>query len=56
MPDTLTDPATIEARCRRLMAEHAAIEPRGWDSDDKRADLRELIDAWLDAWLAEVGR
>ena len=51
MPDTLTDPATIEARARRLMAQHAAIEPRGWTSERARVDLRELIDVELDAYL-----
>jgi hypothetical protein len=53
--DTRIDPATIEARCRRLMAEHAATERRGWDSERARDDLRAEIDAWLDEWLAAVG-
>lgn len=51
MPDTLTDPATIEARCRKLMAQHAATLNRGWDSERARDDLREMIDAELDSWL-----
>jgi hypothetical protein len=53
--DTRIDPATIEARCRRLMAEHAATERRGWDSERARDDLREMWDATYDSWLEAVG-
>ena len=51
-----TDHAThadrLEANCRRLMAERAAMPARGWDTERKRAEKLAALDAELDAWLA----
>jgi hypothetical protein len=45
----------IEAEARRTMAEHAAIEPRGWDSKRRRAELHEAVDVLLDQWAGLRG-
>lgn len=47
-PETVLD--RIEYEVRRTMAEHARIEPRGWDSKRKRAELHEAVDILLDQW------
>lgn len=46
------DLAALEADTRRLMAQHAAINPRGWTTQRERADLHARIDNRLDAWNA----
>ena len=40
----------IEARCRRLMAERAAL-PDAWPHRGKRAELGQQIQVALDQWL-----
>lgn len=41
----------LEAEARELMALHAAIAPRGFQSARERAYYHALIDALLDRWL-----
>ena len=40
----------LEAMVRHAMAEHAAIEPRGFDTIRERANLHRDIDMMLDEW------
>lgn len=47
------DPGAIEAQVRHLMAQHAAIKPRGFDSRRARELLHRQIDTALDE-LTEV--
>lgn len=49
--DTATKAERLEASVRRLMAQHASIEPRGYDTTRERARLHRLIDTGLDEWL-----
>lgn len=44
MPET----ETPQAKLARLGREHAAIEPRGFDSQRDRAAIQDQIDAVLD--------
>lgn len=44
----------IEAQVRVLMAAHAAILPRGWETIRQRQYFHRLIDAWLDDYLVLV--
>ena len=50
MASTMICTETIEARCRKLMAELAAMPSRGWDTERKRAEKRAEVDAALDEW------
>lgn len=43
----------LRAMCLQAMGEHAAIQPRGFDSIAKRADLHRQIDDLLDDWALE---
>lgn len=43
------DRETLEAQARQLMAKHAAITPRGYDTTRTRNQLHAQIDALLDA-------
>lgn len=45
---TETQRDELEASCRRLMARHAAIEPRGFDTTRQRLRLQAEIDDVLD--------
>lgn len=42
------DTAAVEAECRKVMAAHAAIKPRGYDSRGKREKLHRRVDQLLD--------
>lgn len=43
----------LEALVRHAMAQHAAIEPRGFDSVKARNQLHVEIDRLLDGWTVE---
>lgn len=45
------EPETIKAKTLLLMAQHAAIEPRGFDTIRARAEIARQIDDLLDDWL-----
>ena len=49
--DSPTKAERLEASVRRLMAQHARIAPRGFDSTRERDRLHRLIDTGLDEWL-----
>jgi hypothetical protein len=44
----------LRAMALHAMREHAAVEPRGFDSQRKRADLHRQIDDLLDDWVLEA--
>lgn len=44
------DPETLEAEVRKLMAAHAAIKPRGFDTIRQRDALHRRIDDLLDQY------
>lgn len=48
--DVADDLEEVEAITRRLMAEHKAIEARGFDSTKRRAAIHRRVDALLDEW------
>lgn len=50
LPTDLLVIELVEARCRRLMAERAAL-PDAWPHRGKRAELRVLIGVAIDQWL-----
>ena len=49
------NPEDIEAEVRKVMAAHAAIKPRGFDSIKERARLHRLVDTLLDEWSLIAG-
>lgn len=46
----------LEALVRHAMAEHAAIQPRGFDSIKARQRIHVEIDRLLDGWTIESTR
>ena len=44
----------VEADIRKAMAEHAAIQPRGFDSIKARESLHRKIDAWFDEYAMRL--
>lgn len=50
----MSNAAALRAMCLQAMAEHAAIEPRGFDTIRKRANLHDQIDDLLDDYALEV--
>ena len=53
--NTWRDPEELEAEVRVLMARHAAIVARGFDSVKKREGIHRKVDALLDEWLMLSG-
>lgn len=45
-------PEVVEADVRRTMAEHAAIDPRGWQTERQRTILHQRVDRLLDEYAA----
>lgn len=48
VPETVRTPELVAAECVALMAEHAAIKPRGFNTIRERAIPHERIDHLLD--------
>ena len=49
------NPEDIEAEVRKVMAAHAAIKARGFDSIKERGRLHRLVDSLLDEWSLIAG-
>lgn len=49
-----TQSERLEAKVRRKMAEVASLPRRGWDTERRRAEEMDELDALLDEWNALV--